>query len=73
MHTLAASKDHRAKLIEAFRPRHSRLSDLMLQVEDDLLAYTTFPQSHWRQFHSTNPLERLTRGASAEQMSLAFS
>ena len=34
--TLADSKEHWAKLIEAFRPRHAKL---MLRAEDDVLAY----------------------------------
>lgn len=33
----------------------------MLRAEDDVLAYKTFPQSHWRQIHSTNPVERLNK------------
>ena len=33
----------------------------MLRAEDDVLAYKTFPQAHWRQIHSTNPLERLNK------------
>ena len=33
----------------------------MLRAEDDVLAYKTFPQVHWRQIHSTNPLERLNK------------
>ena len=56
--TLAAAKEHWAKLIEAFQPRHPKLAELMLRAEDDVLAYKTFPQAHWRQIHSTNPLER---------------
>lgn len=59
--TLAASKEHWAKLIEAFQPRHDKLAELMIRAEDDVLAYKTFPQSHWRQIHSTNPLERLNK------------
>ena len=59
--TLAASKEHWAKLIEAFQPRHDKLAELMLRAEDDVLAYKTFPQAHWRQIHSTNPLERLNK------------
>jgi transposase-like protein len=27
-------------------------------AEDDVLAYMSFPEKHWRQIHSTNPLER---------------
>ena len=26
-----------------------------------MLAYLTFPEKHWRQLHSTNPLERQNR------------
>ena len=33
----------------------------MLRAEDDVLAYKTFPPGHWRQIHSTNPLERLNK------------
>lgn len=59
--TLADSREHWAKLIEAFQPRHPRLAELMLRAEDDVLAYKTLPQAHWRQTHSTNPLERLNK------------
>ena len=59
--TLSDSKEHWAKLIEAFRPRHAKLAELMVRAEDDVLAYKTFPQAHWRQIHSTNPLERLNK------------
>ena len=59
--TLAESKDHWAKLIEAFQPRHTKLAELMLRAEDDVLSYKTFPKAHWRQIHSTNPLERLNK------------
>ncbi len=37
--TLAESKDHWAKLIEAFQPRHTKLAELMLRAEDDVLSY----------------------------------
>ena len=56
--TRAESKDHWAKLIEAFQPRHTKLAELMLRAEDDVLSYKTFPKAHWRQIYSTNPLER---------------
>ena len=59
--TLADSKEHWAKLIEAFQPRHIKLAELMLRAEDDVLAYKTFPKVHWQQIHSTNPLERLNK------------
>jgi transposase-like protein len=33
----------------------------MLRAENDVLSYKTFPKAHWRQIHSTNPLERLNK------------
>lgn len=59
--TLEASRAQWAKLIQAFQSRHPKLAELMARAEDDVLAYKTFPESHWRQIHSTNPLERLNR------------
>ncbi len=59
--SLEASKAQWAKLIDAFRPRHRKLTELMARAEDDVLADKTLPQSHWRQIHSTNPLERLNK------------
>ena len=32
---------------------------LMDEAENDVLAHMAFPKHHWRQLHSTNPLERL--------------
>jgi transposase-like protein len=31
---------------------------VVAEAEDDVLAYMSFPEKHWRQIHSTNPLER---------------
>jgi transposase-like protein len=59
--SLDASKEQWGKLIEAFRPRHPRLAELMERAEDDVLAYKSFPKPHWLQIHSTNPLERLNK------------
>ena len=59
--SLEASKAQWAKLIDAFQVRHAKLAETMARAEDDVLAYKTFPQSHWRQIHSTNPLERLNK------------
>lgn len=50
--TQVASKEHWAKLIEAFRLRHTKLAALMLRAKDDLLTYRTVPQAHWRQIYS---------------------
>jgi transposase-like protein len=32
---------------------------MLTDAAEDLLAFTTFPQAHWRKIWSTNPLERI--------------
>ena len=32
---------------------------MLSDAAEDLLAFTSFPQAHWRKIWSTNPLERL--------------
>jgi transposase-like protein len=34
---------------------------LLQAAADEVLAYMRFPPEHWRQIHSTNPLERVNR------------
>lgn len=43
----------------ALRERAPKLAALMDEAREDVLAYTAFPQEHWPQIASTNPLERL--------------
>lgn len=54
------------RMADGFRERFPRLADLMDEAEDDVLAGSplgsiAFPQAHWRQGWSTNPLERLNK------------
>ena len=35
------------------------VASMLTEAADDVLAFTSFPQSHWRKIWSTNPLERL--------------
>jgi putative transposase len=44
---------------DRLRKRFRKLAELMDEAEDDVLAHMAFPKHHWRQLHSTNPLERL--------------
>jgi putative transposase len=44
---------------DRLRERFPRLSKLMDEAENDVLAHMSFPKSHWPQIHSTNPIERL--------------
>jgi putative transposase len=52
----------RSQLGEVVRMLADRFPDIATMVDDaaeDLLAFTSFPQAHWRKLWSTNPLERL--------------
>jgi len=47
--------------VDLFRQKCPAVAELIEEAEDDVLSYMTFPEKHWRQIHSTNPLERLNR------------
>ena len=57
----ASAREQWRKVAESFRGRFPRVAALMDGAEVDVLAYLAFPQEHWRQIWSTNPLERLNR------------
>ena len=38
---------------------YPQAAKLLLEVEEDILVYKTFPREHWRRIHSNNPLERI--------------
>jgi putative transposase len=46
---------------DRFRTSFPRVADLLDDAEPDVLAYLAFPQGHWRQIRSNNPLERLNK------------
>jgi putative transposase len=54
----AAHQEWRA-VADRLRERFRKLALLMDEAEDDVLAHMAVPKHHWRQLHSTNPLERL--------------
>ena len=52
----------RAQLDEVTRMLTPQFPDVATMLEDaaeDLLAFSSFPQAHWRKIWSTNPLERV--------------
>jgi putative transposase len=49
------------KVADGFRDRFPKLSELMDEAEEDLLAYAAYPQEHWQKIWSNNPLERLNK------------
>lgn len=40
---------------------HPKVAIMLDDAREDLLAFTGFPQRHWRQIWSTNPLERVNK------------
>jgi len=40
-------------------PQFPHVATMLADAAQDLLAFTSFPQAHWRKLWSTNPLERL--------------
>jgi putative transposase len=38
-----------------------KLEAMLRDAAEDLLAFTSFPASHWKKLGSTNPLERLNK------------
>ena len=40
------------------RPQFPDVAAMRADAAGDLLAFTSFPQAHWRKVWSTNPLER---------------
>jgi transposase-like protein len=57
----ASAHETLAKAAEGLRRRFPKVARLLLEAEEDILAYRAFPQEHWSKLHSTNPLERLNR------------
>ncbi len=55
---VAASQQWR-KVADQLRTKLPKLSTLMDDAEQDVLAYMTFPAAHRTKLHSTNPIERL--------------
>jgi transposase-like protein len=46
---------------QALQPHWSAAAELLRAAADDILAFMTFPESHWRRIYSTNVLERLNK------------
>ncbi len=47
-----------AQIVETLRKKCPKAADVLEDAAEDVLAYMAFPSEHWRQIHSTNPLER---------------
>lgn len=57
----AAAHAQLAEVARSLAQRFPRAAQMLLDAEEEILTYMAFPNEHWRQLHSTNPLERLMR------------
>ncbi len=48
-------------VIDRLQPLAPKVAELLEAAEEDLLAFFSFPGSHWSKLRSTNPLERVNR------------
>lgn len=46
---------------ETMRKRFGKPTEVMLEAQEDNLAFMSYPREHWPQLSSTNPLERLNK------------
>ena len=58
---LGSAHEQWLRVSEGFRHRFARLSELMEEAEEDVLAYAAFPAEHWQKIWSNNPLERVNK------------
>jgi len=57
----ASARAQLATVAANLAARFPKAAELLVEAEEDVLAYLDFPVEHRRQLHSTNPLERLNR------------
>jgi transposase-like protein len=58
---LAAARERAGAVIERLAGPVPRVTELLTDAEEDLLAFYAFPAVHWSKLRSTNPLERVNR------------
>jgi putative transposase len=56
-----SAREQWRRVSDGFRVRFPKLSELMEEAEEDVLAYASFPAEHWQKIWSNNPLERLNK------------
>jgi transposase-like protein len=65
--TIFAQADHASAIArlhdvaDTLAKRFPRVSELLEDAAEDVLAHMHFPREHWRQLHSTNTLERINK------------
>jgi transposase-like protein len=59
--TLEQAREAMCKVVALLEQKYPNVAELVIQAEEDVLAYYAFPEAHRRQIRSTNPLERINK------------
>jgi len=57
----AAVREQFDRIITTLEGQFPDVATMLTDAKEDLLAFSAFPESHWRKVWSSNPLERLHR------------
>ena len=55
------AREFYGRALEMLRNKFLKAAQCAEEAEEDGMAYLSFPQTHWKQVRSTNPLERLNK------------
>lgn len=58
---LEAARRQLDQVCATLQRRFPQVVSMLQEAAEEVLTYMHFPSEHWRQIHSTNPLERLNR------------
>jgi putative transposase len=58
---LKDAKQALSRAVDLLEEKYPAAAEVLVEAEEDVLAYMSFPEKHWRQIHSNNPLERLNK------------
>lgn len=56
-----AARQQLRAVYDAMVPRWPKAAEVLLEAENDILAYMVFPSEHWQRIYSNNVLERLNK------------
>ena len=59
--SLAQARDRLSEAVAHLDGRLGKVATTLDDAEFDILAFYSFPSSHWRKLRSTNPLERFNK------------
>ncbi|WP_435176056.1 IS256 family transposase [Actinacidiphila sp. bgisy145] len=59
--TAAAVRSQLDTVADMLGTQFPKVKEMLLEAKDDLTAFSSFPERHWKKIQSTNPLERINR------------